>query len=131
MTFNIGSQSGGIINNVGGDQVVNGGQRSGGATPTLSDARAAARELRDLIGREAPPRLAAAVRPDLDATAGELAKPAPDRAAVASRLRRLTEALVAAGAFASAGVALGAPLMTLVGWLGPLGGPIRHLITGR
>jgi hypothetical protein len=133
MVFNIGSQSGGVFNNVAGDQTVYGGQWAVAGSVSLDDARAAARELRGLLDRHAralAPQDASAVRRHLDAADRELARSEPDRPRVAERLRRLTEVVVSAGALAAAGTAFGAPLMALAGWLGPLGDPIRRLLGG-
>ena len=43
MTFNIGSQSGGVFNNVAGNQHIHGGQQGTWRTPSRSSSRAAGR----------------------------------------------------------------------------------------
>jgi hypothetical protein len=125
MVFNIGSQKDGVFNNVAGNQNV--GNQRAVTVATLDDARTAAHTLRALL-QTAHPSVAETVRDDLDAADGELARPEPDRSRVADRLRRITEVVVSGGALAAAGVALGSPLITLAGWLGPLGDPIRRLL---
>jgi len=127
MTFNIGSQTGGVINNVAGDQQITGGQR-GIVVPT----GVARQAVRDLI--------AALDVESLDETAGqqarshagqidaELAKGEPDRSRVASVLERLTRLLTSAGSLATAGAALVGPLQTLAGWLGELGAPVLRML---
>jgi hypothetical protein len=127
MTFNIGSQTGGIINNVAGDQRITGGQH--GTVVTTEAAQRAVQELRDGLAATAldgPTATEARTRVDEIDTA--LRAPQPDRSRVAAALERLTRLLAAAGSLATAGVALIAPLHTLAGWLGTLGEPILRLL---
>jgi hypothetical protein len=130
MTFTIGTQNAAVINNVAGDQRIEGDQYGTAVTAvTAQQARRAVRELRDGLAvtrldqttaREARARLAAA-----DAAAHE---PEPDKSRVAQALRRFTELLAAAGSLASTGTALIGPLRILAGWLGTLGAPILHAL---
>lgn len=117
VTFNIGSQSGGVVNNVGGDQHITGDQR--GALVTTEDARRAMRDLRDAL---------AATTMDQATEAGAQAQMAemnaamrtarPDRSRFAAALEQLTRLLTTAGSLATAGTALAGPLHILATWLG-------------
>jgi hypothetical protein len=127
MTFNIGSQSGGVINNVAGDQHITGQQH--GTFVTTEDARRAVGELRHAVttaglGEGAAGDAHAHVA-EMDAVlqAGQ-----PDRPRFARALERLTRLLSAAGSLATSGAALLGPLHALAGWLGALGGPILSLL---
>jgi hypothetical protein len=116
MTFNIGSQSGGVFNNVAGDQTVYGGQQAyAGAEQEL-------RELRTALARYPLPAGPAAVATaELNEIEGALrAGPEPDRGRAARALERLTRLLSGAGSLAVAGVALVQPLRGLATWLGPV-----------
>ncbi|WP_030268143.1 hypothetical protein [Streptomyces sp. NRRL B-24484] len=128
MVFNIGNQQGGVVNNVAGDQTVHGGQ-SGHLTADGQDVRALVGELRAAVDRaQLPPAVAPEVRSELDSLDAEVARPEPDRAAVAGRLTRTTRVLASAGAFVGAGAALIRPISALAGWLGPLGLPALHAL---
>lgn len=127
MTFNIGSQTGGIINNVAGDQRITGGQQ--GTVVTTDAALRAVQALRDGLAATALDRpTGAKARERVEEIDSELRAPQPDRPRVASALERLTRLLAGAGALATAGVGLIAPLQTLAGWLGTLGEPILGLL---
>jgi CO/xanthine dehydrogenase Mo-binding subunit len=127
MTFHIGSQTGGIINNVAGDQRVTGGQY--GTVVTTEAALRAVHELREALRAAAlDARTATEARARVEEIDTELRTPQPDRSRVAGRLERLTRLLAAAGTLATAGVALVGPLQTLAGWLGTLGEPILRLL---
>jgi hypothetical protein len=127
MTFNIGSQSGGVINNVAGDQHISGGQQ--GVLVSTEDARRALGELRQGLATarldEATAAGAHAQVADMEET---LRTERPDRPRFARALERLTRLLAAAGSLASAGAALLGPLHALAGWLGALGAPILGLL---
>ncbi|WP_380282355.1 hypothetical protein [Kitasatospora purpeofusca] len=128
MVFHIGSQQGGVINNVAGDQTVHGGQR-GRLTADGRDVRELVGELRAAVDRAPlPPAVAPEVRSELDALDTEVARPEPDREAVAGRLTRVTHLLSSAGALVAAGTGLIGPLSALAGWLGTLGGPILQAL---
>jgi hypothetical protein len=130
MTFNIGSQTGGVISNVGRDQVVTGGQH--GTAVTQADARSALEALRALLHRpEATPLTEeeqAAVEADLTAIDADLAEPDPPRERIGERLTRLTTVLSQAGALLGAGAALVGPLSTLAQWLGSAGVAVLQLL---
>jgi hypothetical protein len=127
MTFNIGSQSGGVINNVAGDQHITGQQH--GTLVTTEDARRALGELRHAVGTAG---LGEATAADAHADVAEmdaaLQAEQPDRPRFARVLERLTRLLASAGSLASSGAALIGPLHALAGWLGTLGGPILSLL---
>lgn len=127
MTFNIGNQSAGNINNVGRDQHITGGQQGVMVTPEA--ARQAVVDLRAGL-RLAPleQQTSAAAEAEVREIEAEAQKPEPDRSRAASSLERLTRLLLSAGSLASAGAALVQPLQTLAGWLGSLGAPILHLL---
>lgn len=132
MTFNIGSQSGGIINNVGGDQNVEGGQQ--GVQITHADARAALDALRAGIGAtdlgRATPLEVEEIGHGLDVVDHELAEASPDPATIVDRLERVTRILTRTGALAASGAALVGPLTTLGQWLGPLGASLLRMLPG-
>ncbi|MFG1622502.1 hypothetical protein [Kribbella sp. NPDC049227] len=127
MTFNIGNQSAGNINNVGRDQHITGGQQGVMVTPEA--ARQAVVDLRAGL-RLAPleQQTSAAAEAEVREIETEIRKPEPDRSRAASSLERLTRLLLSAGSLASAGAALVQPLQTLAGWLGSLGAPILQLL---
>jgi hypothetical protein len=127
MTFNIGGQNAGIINNVAGDQHITGQQY--GTLVTTEDARRALGDLRGAVttaglGRDTAADAHAQVV-EMDET---LRAEHPDKSRFARALERLTRLLAAAGSLASGGAALLGPLHALAGWLGALGGPILALL---
>jgi len=127
MTFNIGSQNAGNINNVARDQHITGGQHGTLVTPDA--ARQAVIDLR--AGLRVTPfdeGTSAAADADLTEIEASMHQPEPDRAQIAPRLERLTRLLVAAGSLAAAGSSLLQPLHTLATWLGALGRPILALL---
>lgn len=127
MTFHIGSQTGGIINNVAGDQRITGGQQ--GTVVTTEAAQRAVYELRQaLTATRLDAAAAAEARARVDEIDAELRAPLPDQGRVAGRLERLTRLLAAAGSLTTAGAALIGPLQTLAGWLGTLGEPILQML---
>jgi hypothetical protein len=126
MTFNIGSQSGGVINNVARDQHISGQY---GTLVTTEDARRALGDLRHAVTATG---LGEATAADAHANVAEmdaaLQAGQPDRPRFARALERLTRLLSAAGSLATSGAALIGPLHALAGWLGALGGPILSLL---
>ncbi|PBC67521.1 hypothetical protein BX265_8130 [Streptomyces sp. TLI_235] len=128
MVFNIGNQQGGVVNNVAGDQTVHGGL-SGHLTADGQDVRALVGELRSAVDRaQLPPAVAPEVRSELESLDAEVARPDPDREAVAGRLTRITRLLTSVGALVSAGTGLIRPISALAGWLGTLGLPILQAL---
>jgi hypothetical protein len=128
MSFNIGSQNAGNINNVAGDQHIHGGQFGVAGTQDAIDALSRLRAAIDSLPAAAHDQ---AVRADVDRidqalnTAGQ-----PDRPAVSSALDRLTHRLGTIGALTTAGAALVGPLRDLAGWLGPLAGNVLTMLPG-
>ncbi|WP_406206744.1 hypothetical protein OH807_33430 [Kitasatospora sp. NBC_01560] len=128
MVFNIGSQQAGVINNVAGDQTVQGGQ-SGHLTADGKDVRGLVGELRTAVeDAQLPPAVVPEVRAELDSLDEEVARPEPDREAVAGRLTRITGLLTSAGALVAAGTSLIGPISALAGWVGALGRPILQAL---
>jgi hypothetical protein len=127
MTFNIGNQSGGVINNVAGDQHITGGQH--GTLVSTEDARRALAELRRAVTATGlDEATAAGAHAEVAEMDEALRAGHPDRARFAGALERLTRLLASAGSLASAGVALLGPLHALAGWLGALGAPVLALL---
>lgn len=127
MTFNINSQTGGVINNVAGNQRIDGGQE--GSVVGLEAARDAARCLRSAIAAAPlPTEIAASAGTRVAEIDAELRKSTPDRRAVADHLHRLTGVLAGAGSLAAAATSIVGPIQTLVTWLGALGTPIARLV---
>lgn len=124
MTFNIGNQSGGVINNVAGHQTVYGGQ-SGSAT-SIDHARRAANDLvrgaRD-GGFASPDTRVAAER-----IRDEMRQSRPDQSKIAQWLERLTRGITAAGTWAKVGASVVVSIKTLAAWLGPLGATVIGLV---
>jgi hypothetical protein len=125
MSFHIGTQNAGVVNNVGGDQHITGGQQGTlVVTPQVREALDALRsavasaDLDSRQGREATRQL-----DEIEVVVGSAA-PEPER--VAGPLEKLTRLLVAAGPIAAA---VG-PLQTLAGWLGQLGAGVLRLLPG-
>lgn len=127
MNFNIGHQTGGVINNVHGDQHVAGGQY--GTLVTAEDARQALHDLRQAIAASgmAEPTAAAAYA-EMTEMEAELHTARPNRARFAHALERLTQLLAAVGPLATASATLIGPLQALVCWLGTSGEPILRLL---
>jgi hypothetical protein len=127
MTFNIGSQSGGVINNVAGDQHITGQQH--GTLGTAEDARRTLSQLRRAMTTAGLGDVTAAdARAPLAEMDTALQADQPDRPWFARALEQLTRLLAAAGSLATSGTALIAPLHALASWLGTLGGPILSLL---
>jgi hypothetical protein len=125
MTFNIGNQTGGIINNVGGDQTIRGDQR--GQTVTSQEAREAARNLLEALEQPGLPDDAAARRQardiDTEVRSGE-----PHKSRVAGLLEGLARMITTGAGWARAGAAIVGPIRILATWLGALGVPILGLL---
>jgi len=127
MTFHIGQQTAGVINNVGGDQRIDGGQQ--GTVVTGKDARRAVRELRNaLAGVALDDATAAEARAQVAEIDAAVHAPQPDKHQAAGPLKRLVKLLADAGSLATAGTAIVGPLQTLAGWLGAHGAAILSLL---
>jgi hypothetical protein len=130
MTFNIASQSGGIINNVQGDQRITGGQH--GNLVTASEARDAMHSLRGALAAAALDQTSKVQAHNEIATMdAAMDIVPPDRSRFADALGRLTQLLATAGSLATAGGALIGSLQTLAAWLGDMGQPILHLLAAQ
>jgi hypothetical protein len=123
MSFHIGTQNAGVVNNVGRDQHISGGQQ--GTLVVTPEVREALEVLRTTVGSaeldERQSRDATRQLDEIEAAVGS-ATPEPER--VAGPLEKLTRLLVAAGPIAAA---VG-PLQTLAGWLGQLGAGVLRLL---
>ncbi len=127
MTFNIGTQTAGVINNAGRDQRITGGQQ--GTLVTQEAALHAVLDLRRaLTDASLDEGTAASARARVNEIRADLEAPQPDQSRVARSLEQLTHILTAAGPLATAGAALVHPLQTLASWLGILGEPILRLL---
>jgi hypothetical protein len=125
MIFNIGNQSGGVINNVARDQIISGSQ-SGVGRVTLVEARNAADVLQSLLRSVDLP---APDREELDGNLvdvnRELAKSHPDQCKVAHRLTDIVHRIIDAGSLIGATKEIVGTLNTIAQWLGPAG---SHLL---
>jgi hypothetical protein len=123
--FNINNQTGGVVNNVEGNQYIRGNQR--GQLVQLDTVREAFQELEHgvaSIGLEDSKLAAMSVYlRDINA---EISRGHPEPKRVVDPLRKITEIASAAGALAS----LAGPIQSFMAWLGPLGQPIAKLLTG-
>jgi hypothetical protein len=127
VTFNIRSQQGGIINNVIGDQRIDGGQH--GAYASGGDVTTAVAQLRAaLAGSSLSDDVVQSATAQIDEVERAAAGDQPDRRRVATALEKLTRILVAAGPLATAATAFAAPLGALAAWLGPLGQGLARVI---
>lgn len=127
MTFNIGSQTGGVINNVQGDQRITGSQQ--GILVTAADASRAVGDLREALAAAALDEpTAAQAQTQMTELEAVLRTARPDRSRFAHALERLTRLLAAAGSLSTVGAALIGPLQTLATWLGAVGEPVLHLL---
>lgn len=126
MTFNIGNQNAGTINNVDGDQHIHGGQHAVVQTGPALDALAALRLAVEAVPAAAEDVMTRAEVERIDAALqGET-----DRRQASAALERLTRRLQSIGALAAAGTALFEPLRRLAEWLGPLAGNVLAMLPG-
>ena len=125
MGFNINHQTGGVVNNVEGNQYIRGGQHSG--MVQSGALRAAVQELeRGVAASNVSDSQLAAMSGHLKEIDQEVSRDHPEPDKVAGPLQRLTEIASAAGALAG----LAGPIQSLVTWLGPVGEPIMKLLSG-
>ena len=125
MGFNINNQTGGVVNNVEGNQYIRGDQRSG--MVQSGDVRKAVQELeRGVTSLGLQDDQLRAMSVHLKEIEAEVNRkhPAPEK--VVDPLKKITEIAGAAGALAS----LAGPIQNLIAWLGPLGQPIAKLLSG-
>lgn len=128
MTFNIPSQQGGVINNVGRDQRIEGGQH-GTYAPSAVDVAAEVAQLRAALAAAGlPAEVAESAAAQVDELERAASADQPDRQRAATALEKLTRLLVAAGPLATAATAFAGPMTALVSWLGPLGQSVAKLL---
>jgi hypothetical protein len=123
MPFNIGSQQGGVINNVEGNQTIYGDQ-TGSIDPRLLLDRVR----HEVAALRLPESVDTRVRAELDRFDAELAEPESNRQAAVGWLGRAIATLKSAGALTGAGSGLLSSLTALVHSFGPLGEQVGHLL---
>ena len=127
MTFNIGNQTAGVLNNVAGDQRISGGQH--GTAVATDTARQAVDALRAaLAAARLDEHTAVAVQEHVSQIDEAMRAAEPDRHRAAAALARLTAILRSAGSLVTAGAALVGPIHTLATWLGTVGDPILRML---
>jgi hypothetical protein len=123
--FNINNQTGGVINNVEGNQYIRGDQRS--QRVQAGAAREAVQELeRGVASIGLPADQFAVILAQLTKINEEVSRNLPEPEKVVDPLKKITEIAGAAGALAG----LAGPIQTLLNMLGPLGQPIARLLSG-
>jgi len=129
MTFNIGQQYAGIINNTAGNQHIEDGQQ---ATVVVGpEVLAALTRLRSALpALPLPADAAREAEQQLREAEAATQGPHADQPRAASALERLTGILARSGALAAAAGTLVEPLRTLSQWLGPLGQNLLRMIPG-
>ena len=129
MVFNIGSQTGGVVNNNARDQYVYGDQHGQVLGPEA--ARRAVDQLRSaLLHGPLGPAAKETAAARVDDIAAEVAKDEPDKSRVADTLRKLAGVLVSAGPVVTAARDVAAPLSALVSWLGAHGSAAASVLGG-
>ena len=129
MTFTIGSQHAAVINNVGGDQTIDGGQNVSIASP--AEALAFVQQLRsELRLASLTGRSKAAANTALDDIERELRRSEPDKPTIGDRLARMTNVVVSAGALVTGGATLLTAIKGLATWLGTAGVATLALVRG-
>ncbi len=123
-TFNIGSQQAGAIYQAGGDQTIH----HGDGTLSVEALDAAAELQTALAATPMPESSRQEAQQVLEAVETELKAPAPDEGAVASGVERIIDVLGQAGALASAGEALAAPLRSIASFAGAAGAAALRLL---
>jgi fructose-1,6-bisphosphatase/inositol monophosphatase family enzyme len=130
MSFIIGSQRAGVVNNVGRDQTIHGGQH-GELVLDVERGRTLLAELRRQVAAASlPDGDRTAVLGDIDACVRAVHRDEPDARSLGSRLAAVAQVVVTAGAVVSAGTGIGAALAAIAAWLGPVGHSIRRMLPG-
>lgn len=125
MGFNINNQTGGVINNVEGNQHIRGDQRS--HKVQSGDVRKAVQELeRGVISLGLQDSQLAAISAHLEEIEAEVSRMHPEPEKIVDPLKKITDIAGAAGALAG----LAGPIQNLIAWLGPLGQPIAKVFSG-
>lgn len=125
MGFNINNQTGGVVNNVEGNQYIRGDQhgkmlQSGAVQNAVQELGRGVRT----IGIQ--DNDVAAMLTHLKNIEAEVSRMNPKPEKVADQLKKIAEIASAAGALAG----LAGPIEKLVAWLGPFGMPIAKILTG-
>ena len=127
MSFNIGNQTGGVINNVAGNQYISGDQR--GTAASAAVLREALEQLRAAVGNAGlDDKTSTAATAQLDEIDSTLTEQEPDRPKAGKALDKLAALLVSAGAVATAGQALAGPIQTIASWVGSWGPAVAQLL---
>jgi hypothetical protein len=126
MSFHIGSQSGGVVNNVGHDQHIYEGQHGSFTTSDVSSLCTELRRALEHAGLSA--EVARTAAREVDEIERAACRTKPDRKRASTALEKLTSILVAAGPLAGAATALAGPLGALANWLGPLAQTAARMI---
>lgn len=131
MTFNIGNQQAGQINNVANDQTIYGGQHGSVGGVDVERGRTVLADLRRQVAAASLPDGArTAALGHIDACERALDGDEPDARSLGSRLGTVAQVVVTAGAVVSAGTGIGAALAAVAAWLGPVGESIRRMLPG-
>ena len=126
VTFNIGQQTG-VNTNVAGDMSLYGGQQYVAGSP--EEVRADLAALREVVaGLGLQPEVQQEATDLIDEADRELAQPTPQPDKVGGPMTRLANLLSDAGAVASAGASLIAPLQRIGSWLGIAGKAILAVL---
>jgi hypothetical protein len=130
VSFNIGNQQAGVVNNVAGDQTIHGGQH-GALVLDVEQGRMLLADLRrQVAGASLPDGDRTAALADIDACERALDRDEPNAPSLASRLGAVAQIVITAGAVVSAGTGIGAALAAIAAWLGPVGNSIRQMLPG-
>jgi len=130
VTFNIGNQQAGVVNNVAGNQTIHGGQH-GALVLDVERGRMLLADLRRQVASASlPDGDRTAALGDIDACERALDGDEPDARSLGSRLGAVAQVVVTAGAVVSAGTGIGAALAAIAAWLGPVGNSIRRMLPG-
>lgn len=127
MSFNIGNQTGGVINNVAGNQRISGGQH--GTAVSTSSVREAVQALRAAVDdADLDEATTVALSGHLKDIETEVSAQEPDRSMVGATLDKVAGLLVSAGAVAAAGQSLTGPIRVVASWVGSWGPAVAQLI---
>jgi hypothetical protein len=126
MTFHIGSQQGGVINNVQGDQIIHGGQTTIGSPPEALVVLQRVRQ--EIEGTGISGRSKTAADKELDSIERQLHRREPDKPTIGASLARLTKVLASAGTLMTGGTTLLNGITALATWLGTFGARALDLI---
>lgn len=127
MTFHIGSQQAGVLNNVAGDQHNHGGQHA--AMPAPPEVLAALAELHARLDQlQLHPADHAQIDAELTELNTSLVAGTATKKDAAERLTRFADTARRAGVLVTAVSGLGVAITTLGRWLGPVGAALLSLV---